>query len=129
MKNIQKLASIVVIGIIVISLNTINGFASPLVEAGTSTPSPSPDYFSSEQIQLEDGTELELTIINGPPEPPGGRTPERLSSTIYDLSLEGGTHNLNVPAYNWSFGCSPTSGSMIAAYSDRNGFTDIYTAG
>jgi hypothetical protein len=35
---------------------------------------------------------------------------------------------LTVPAYDWSFGCSATSGSMIAAYYDRNDFADFYPA-
>ncbi|NQT24651.1 hypothetical protein HQ585_04790 [candidate division KSB1 bacterium] len=33
----------------------------------------------------------------------------------------------DMPAYNWSFGCSATSAAMIAAYYDRNGFPDMYT--
>ena len=56
-----------------------------------------------------------------------GNTTERYSTTLLDLSLQSGTQTLVVPAYRWSFGCSPTSGSMIAAYYDRNGFPDIYT--
>ena len=72
MKTFLKLTSIIVIGIIAIFLNTLHGYASPLEELGTPTPAPSLEYFTSEIIQLEDGTELELTIINGPPEPPGG---------------------------------------------------------
>jgi hypothetical protein len=34
---------------------------------------------------------------------------------------------LAVPAYDWVFGCSAVSGTMIAAYFDRNGLPDIYT--
>ena len=33
----------------------------------------------------------------------------------------------DVPAYEWSFGCTATSASMIAAYYDRHGFPNIYT--
>ncbi len=33
----------------------------------------------------------------------------------------------NVPAYDWSFGCSATSAAMQAAYYDRTGYYNIYT--
>jgi len=32
-----------------------------------------------------------------------------------------------VPAYDWSFGCSATSAAMMAGYYDRNGYANIYT--
>ena len=31
-----------------------------------------------------------------------------------------------VPAYNWSFGCTPTSAAMLIGYYDRNGFPDMF---
>jgi hypothetical protein len=34
---------------------------------------------------------------------------------------------LDVPAYSWSYGCVPTSGAMLSAYYDRNGYDNIYT--
>lgn len=33
----------------------------------------------------------------------------------------------NVPAYDWSFGCSATTAAMMAGYYDRNGFPSVYT--
>ncbi len=33
----------------------------------------------------------------------------------------------DVPAYEWSFGCTATSAAMIAGYYDRNGFQNIYS--
>jgi len=33
----------------------------------------------------------------------------------------------NVPAYDWSFGCSATSAAMMAGYYDNNGYPEIYT--
>jgi hypothetical protein len=39
----------------------------------------------------------------------------------------GVTVQTTVPAYNWYMGCSATSGSMIAAYYDRNGYGNMYT--
>lgn len=32
-----------------------------------------------------------------------------------------------VPAFDWSFGCSATSASMIAGYYDNNGYPDMYS--
>ncbi len=32
-----------------------------------------------------------------------------------------------VPAYDWSFGCSATSGAMMAGYYDRHGYNNVYT--
>jgi PKD repeat protein len=32
-----------------------------------------------------------------------------------------------VPAFSWSFGCSPTSASMAAGYYDNNGYPAMYT--
>lgn len=33
----------------------------------------------------------------------------------------------DVPAYDWSFGCSATAGAMMAGYYDNNGYPDMYT--
>jgi len=33
----------------------------------------------------------------------------------------------NVPAFDWSFGCSATSASMAAGFYDNNGYPDMYT--
>lgn len=32
----------------------------------------------------------------------------------------------DVPAYTWSFGCSPTVGAMLAGYYDRHGYPNIW---
>jgi hypothetical protein len=37
------------------------------------------------------------------------------------------TKILDVPAYEWVFGCSATAAAMIAAYYDRNGYSRMYT--
>ncbi len=33
----------------------------------------------------------------------------------------------NVPAYDWSFGCSATAAAMMAGYYDNNGYPSVYT--
>lgn len=63
---------------------------------------------------------------------PGGRPPAGyVRKEIVDIeSLK--THRSiviidDVPAFDWSYGCSATSAAMISAYYDRNGYPNIYT--
>jgi hypothetical protein len=81
---------------------------------------------TSRIITAEDGTELEEIIIDGPPTPPEGYEEER-QAVEPPPNLRGVAYTLAVPAYDWYFGCSATSGSMIAAYYDRVGLSNIYT--
>ena len=94
-----------------------------MVTAGdTSNP-----YYSVQTITLGDGTQVDQVIINGPPEPPPGTELERAPVMPSALNQPGAAASLPVPAYNWVFGCSAVSASMIGAYFDRNGLPNIYT--
>ena len=84
-------------------------------------------YFIRRTIRLSDGTALVEYVINGPPVPPPGYEVQRLPVTPPKLIGPLDYSSLTVPAFAWSFGCSATSGAMIAAYYDRNGFANIYT--
>lgn len=84
-------------------------------------------YFISQTIQAKDGTSLDETIINGPSQPPAGYELERQAVTPPASNLATTSSSLTVPAFDWSFGCSATSGAMIAGYYDRNGFPNMYT--
>lgn len=86
---------------------------------------PNGDYYTETTVTLKDGNQVKGLIIHGPPQPPPGQIRKTVSLPTPDAAL--GVATLTVPAYDWSFGCSATSGSMIAAYYDRNDFTDIYT--
>jgi hypothetical protein len=86
---------------------------------------PASAFFASTAIRLSDGRQVEETIIQGPPLPPGGY--ERPSAPLPDGVSLRGVATLSVPSYGWSFGASATSASMIAAYYDRNGYPNIYT--
>ena len=83
-------------------------------------------YFSTEQMILSNGNIIEKSVINGPPKPPIGiiRTAVSLPESNMAASLNT---ILDVPAFTWSFGCSPTAASMIGGYYDRNGYSNIYT--
>jgi hypothetical protein len=84
-------------------------------------------YFSTQTITYSDGIMVDRTIINGPPVPPPGYELERVTVSLPEPNPEMGTYTLTVPAFRWVFGCSAVSGSMIAGYYDRNGFSNMYT--
>ena len=84
-------------------------------------------YFSTQTIKYSDGTNVERSIVNGPPTPPPGYELERSTFALPEPNPEMGTNTLTVPAFNWVFGCSSVSGAMIAGYYDRSGFPNMYT--
>jgi hypothetical protein len=102
----------------------VGGSPSALAEAGD-PPETSNPYFTSTTMVMEDGKEITKVSIGGPATPPPGY--ERAAVSLPDSNKEMGIVTLTVPAYGWSFGCSATSASMIAAYWDRNGFANMYT--
>ena len=85
------------------------------------------NYFSTQTFVYSDGTSISRDMIKGPPTPPPGYEFERAEVALPEPNPEAGTNTLTVPAYKWVFGCSAVSGSMIAAYYDRNGFPNMYT--
>ena len=84
-------------------------------------------YFSERTIPLFNGTSLIASTISGPPVPPPGYALQRLTVAAPEPNQTAGVNTLAVPGFDWSFGCSATSGAMIAAYYDRNGFANMYT--
>jgi len=63
---------------------------------------------------------------------PGGRPPKNyVRKEIVDIESLKTSRNVviidDVPAFDWSYGCSATSAAIIAAYYDRNGYPNIYT--
>ena len=83
-------------------------------------------YYSVRTITLEDGTSIDEIVINGPPTPPPGY--ERPVAKIPDKGVKLLAVNTlsNVPAFDWSYGCSATSGAMIAGYYDGTGYANMY---
>jgi hypothetical protein len=84
-------------------------------------------WFTSRTVPLDDGTVLEEIGINGPPRRPPGFEAECAAVALPKPDPANGINTLTVPAYRWSFGCFATSGAIIAAYYDRNGFDNMYT--
>ena len=66
-----------------------------------------------------DGRELARIKVPGKP-PDNFRMPASNPTTTSVIIPD-------VPGYDWSFGCSPTSAAMMAGYYDRSGYPNIYT--
>jgi len=109
----------------------------PLMDVSSSpTPTPTPTNTSTPeedvfavlgQEMLPDGSMVEKLSIIGPPDPPAGFEGEREPVDFSGEFRALGSNVLSVPAYNWVYGCSAVSASMIAAYYDISGFSNIYT--
>ena len=59
-----------------------------------------------------------------------GQPPENYRAPIVEFPDPGNRDaNIipNVPAFDWSFGCSATAAAMIAGYYDRAGYENMYT--
>jgi len=70
---------------------------------------------------LRDHSGQNITRIVVPEKPPVG-----FRAPVVGLSRNA-TVLSPVPAYKWSFGCSPTAAAMAAAFYDRTNFPEIYT--
>jgi len=68
---------------------------------------------------------IEKCAISSPPTAPDVLVRETVDLPEPDKAA--GINNLAVPAFDWFMGCSATSGAMIAAYYDRNGYPNMYT--
>ena len=63
---------------------------------------------------------------------PAGRPPQDyVRKEIIDIESLRTSRSVviidDVPAFDWSYGCSATSAAIVAAYYDRNGYPNIYT--
>lgn len=82
-------------------------------------------FYSEEIVQLGNGTEVSIVTLGCAPGMPNTfESAEPLH--VDDLPL---TARLipNFPSYNWVFGCSAVSASMIAGYYDNAGYPNMYT--
>jgi len=78
------------------------------------------------QYAIQNGEEIAIYTIAGPPEPPPGF--EQPPVKLPEPDIEAGINVLpDVPAFTWCFGCSATSAAMIAGYYDRVSHPNMYT--
>lgn len=111
-------------GIVLLLFLSFGGL--PVAHAqGAATPEPNP-YYSVSTFALSDGTQLDKIVINGPSSPPPGFEAQRQAVLLVGPD-KAGANILTVPAFDWAFGCSAVSASMIAGYYDRTGFPNMYS--
>lgn len=79
--------------------------------------------FIDEVVELEDGSVVVAHVAPlGPPDVRG------VEASMPDVDLREAQSSLSgVPAFDWVYGCSPTSAAMLFGYYDSHGFPDIYT--
>jgi YD repeat-containing protein len=112
-------AGVAVLAVVLAGIALAQKATSPLVRYGP--------YYATQTFVAPDGTSLERAIISGPPTPPPGYELQRTAVALPVPNPEAGTNSLTVPTYQWTFGCSATSGAMILGYWDRNGYSSMYT--
>lgn len=83
---------------------------------------PSLDEFVVDVVETDDGdTIVGYSFPSPPPDPdslPATPIVERIAASAVMLS--------DVPAFDWSNGCSATSAAMMFGYYDRNGYSNMY---
>jgi len=95
------------------------GREEPIASPGHAYIPPLSDDLVMERFRDETGAEIMKVRLAGKP-PAGFHAPEAVVTASAVLLK-------NVPAYRWSFGCSPTAAAMIAAYYDTHGYPNMYT--
>jgi len=78
----------------------------------------------AERILLPDGREIDRIIV------PGGLPPavKMATAALPEADKAAGINILaNMPAFDWSYGCSATSAAMMAGYYDRTSYPNMYT--
>jgi hypothetical protein len=77
-----------------------------------------------EIIRLPDGRTIDKIIVPG-------HLPPAIKMATTDVPPPNKTAGINVlsdvPAFDWSYGCSATSAAMLAGYYDNTGYPDMYT--
>ncbi|NVO21272.1 MAG: C39 family peptidase [Bacteroidetes bacterium] len=77
------------------------------------------EQFITKRFKDPQGKEINQVVVPGKP-PKDYRAPS--------CYMKSGSVVLNnVPAFSWSFGCSPTAASMAAGYYDNHGYANMYT--
>jgi len=90
---------------------------SPATDAGNF-----PNPYLVRTFVDEEGREIDEVIVPG-------RPPEIKAAvaTLPEPNLAMGINTLsNVPAFNWSYGCSATSAAMVMGYYDNTGYPNMY---
>ncbi len=98
------------------SLAVFSGNATPVI-AGTQDSSLVKTFIDGQ------GREIVAITVNGKPQE---TTAEAVDNP--EPNVQMGINALSdVPAFDWSYGCSATSAAMLVGYYDRTGYSNMYT--
>ena len=105
-----------------IALIVVVGLLPSLVNTASASSEVSPP-FSTRRFTDKDGKEIVEVVI-------AGKRPKSLAASVEEPqpSIAEGVNVLSdVPAFDWAYGCSPTSASMLFGYYDRTDYINMYT--
>ena len=111
-----------VLGTIAI-LALLTGSSAPFLVSMTPVAAQTENPYLVRTFVDEDGNQIDEVIVPG-------RPPEIKAATVDvpEPHIEMGINTLTgVPAFDWSYGCAPTSAAMLFGYYDRTGYSDMYT--
>ena len=95
------------------------------LQAVSRVPGVHAEHLSPDRVRsfVENGRVIDETIISGIP--PATRA--RISSVRDNVNDSGVRVLSNVPAFDWSYGCSATAAAMLFGYYDNVGYSSMYT--
>ena len=111
-----------VLGIAVIVALLIGSSAPFITGISSASAQPKNPYLVSTFVD-DDGNQIDEVIVPG-------RPPEIKVEAVEvpEPNIEMGINTLTeVPAFDWSYGCSPTAAAMLFGYYDRTGYSNMYT--
>jgi hypothetical protein len=77
------------------------------------------------QKTITDESGRQITMAIFPVVPPKIKV---AAADVPEAHIAGAINTLsNVPAFDWSYGCSATSAAMLFGYYDRSGYSNMYT--
>jgi predicted outer membrane repeat protein len=101
---------------------TLSADSGRFLEKSVYVPASTLDSQIVERYVDENGREVVVIKVDGRP-PEGWDSSSRKQATTSDDAVILG----DVPAFNWTYGCSATTAGMLFGYYDRLYFPDIYT--
>lgn len=124
MKNILCLLAVILYSIFPYSYTSAQQTGQPGDKSKNNTTNsikPSDEFNKLIKGRFIDKDGNEVIVISVP-----GKPPQKLKEPKAKIPATAKTL-ANVPAYEWSFGCTPTSASMITGYYDNLGYSNLYT--
>ncbi|MDA3798060.1 MAG: hypothetical protein PF692_03160 [Kiritimatiellae bacterium] len=77
--------------------------------------------YVTEMVEDDSGQIIVKVVVPGVP------PKERISQDVITRFSGSDVIVSNVPAFNWTYGCSATSAGMLCGYYDRTGYSNLYT--